>query len=274
MADIDSFLKTIGQIESSSGKNTNHPIIETGIQKGDRAIGTYALMPNTVDEIITRAKNENKSSEEMDNILNMSPEEKKAYIEANPEIEKALATNLAGYVLNKQGGDTEKAAYSWLHGHNLSPDRIENKDYSNDPYVQKFAKLSGSLRSPAMSQKSKENLPFDMGGTPEGDKLVGYLGGSSPKDVVDMNSFQRASLKDTLSRSPDEISLSSMNTPEKQPEINNGFDKLLSSLAPSNKPAPMLPVPLPVAPVNQKLNIKTPTIQEVLNNIKNRSVVK
>ena len=66
----------------------------------------------------------------------------KVYIEKNPDIEEKLARSLASHVLQRQDGDEEKAAYSWLYGHNLSPRKIEKMDYQDEPYVKKYKKLN------------------------------------------------------------------------------------------------------------------------------------
>lgn len=142
--DVDDFLNNISQIESSGGKNFNHKTIQSGIQKGTTAIGRYGLMPNTVDEAIVRAKNSGDDDGSLDDILGMDADTKKSFLEGNPDIEHKIARSLASTVLNKQAGDTEKAAYAWNHGSNLSPDSIDDRDYSNDDYVKKFKKVTGS----------------------------------------------------------------------------------------------------------------------------------
>ena len=135
---IDDFLDSIGQVESGGGENFNHKLITSGMHKGHRAIGTYGLMPNTVDEVIQRSKASPNYDPDLDRVLDMDPVEKKQYIENNPNVEKKIARTLASYVLNRQGGDQEKAAYAWNQGHNLTPDKIASTDYKNSDYVKKF----------------------------------------------------------------------------------------------------------------------------------------
>ena len=149
---IKQFLEKIAELESSSGKNLEHKTMQSGIHKGTSAIGRYGMMPNTVDEVIRRATRTGDPSVEMQKLSAMSPDEKKLYLQQNPELENQLAESLAGHVLEKQGGDEEKAAYSWLYGHNLSPEKVQERDYSNSPYVQRFR----NLRKPAFDKIKKK----------------------------------------------------------------------------------------------------------------------
>lgn len=144
-AKIDNFLETIAMIESSGGKNFNHPEIKSGIHKGHSAAGRWGLMPNSMQEIYNRARRQGAASPEMSKAVKMKPDEMKAYVEQNPSVEKEFASYLARYVLDRQKGDEEKAAASWFWGHNLSPQTIEKRDYLNDDYVQKYRKYKKLL---------------------------------------------------------------------------------------------------------------------------------
>lgn len=123
----DDFLKAISQIESSGGKNTNHPISNAPLQAGQKAIGQYGLMPNTVDEMMKRSGTRGPAS-----VMPGSP------------AEQQIANQLADRVLNRFQ-DPDMAAYAWHSGHNLTPEQVQQRDYLNDPYVQKFQKIRKSL---------------------------------------------------------------------------------------------------------------------------------
>jgi hypothetical protein len=127
-------------IESSGGKNFNHREIESGIHKGHRAAGRYGLMPNTMQEIVNRRIAA--GNDDLKYLLKKSPNQLKKYVESNPEVEGTLARDLGERALERQGGDPEKAAYSWMYGHNLTPDKITERGYEEDPYVQKFRNYS------------------------------------------------------------------------------------------------------------------------------------
>ncbi len=143
--ELDDFLKVIGQIESSGGKNFNHDEIKSGIHEGHRAAGTYGLMPNTIDEVLNRMRLSGQLDSDLEKIRDMTPDEKKELVESNPELEQRLARSLADRVLTRQGNDEEKAAYSWFQGHNLSPERIEEENYKDHDYVKKYAKYKNKF---------------------------------------------------------------------------------------------------------------------------------
>lgn len=139
--DVNSFLNTIQQIESSGGKNFNHPTMETGLQAGDTAMGRYGLMPNTVREIANRARMQGSLDPDMKRVAGMADSQAmKAEIEAHPEIEQRFAETLAKHLLNKFPNEQE-AAFSWNQGHNLTPEAVEKRKYQENPYVQKFNRL-------------------------------------------------------------------------------------------------------------------------------------
>lgn len=136
---VQQFLSRIGQLESSDGQNFNHTSIQNGIQAGTTAMGTYGLMPNTVQEIAHRAP-----SSVISPIAALPPDQMKEAIESNPEVEQQIAHQLAQHVLRRQDND-EKAAYAWHMGHNLSPEQVQQRDYLNDPYVRRYQKIKNSL---------------------------------------------------------------------------------------------------------------------------------
>lgn len=140
---IQSFLKTISMIESSGGKNTNHPTIQSGMHKGHAAAGQYGLMPNTVQEVVGRMEREGYRFPQMPQ--DRSPASIKQSVESNPNKEQRIAEYLAKQVLERQKGDEEKAAYSWFQGHNLTPEQIAAKNYEDHDYVQKFKNLKNIL---------------------------------------------------------------------------------------------------------------------------------
>lgn len=142
---LDRFLKIIGMIESSGGKYFGHSPMTTGIQAGTTAIGTYGLMPRTIREV-ARRRGEALTPEELA-VSRLGPAEMKAKMEAEPGLgsERAYAEQLANYVLEKQQGDPEKAAYAWFKGHNLPPKEVEKRGYEEHPYVQKYKKFREEL---------------------------------------------------------------------------------------------------------------------------------
>lgn len=136
----EEFLDLISQIESSGGTNTNHPVMEDGIHAGQAAIGRFGLMPNTIKELVKRAELNGVATDPMRQIASQDPQQMKAQVEQNPDLEFQMADQLARRVLNKFG-DPEKAAYSWNQGTNLKPEQVEQRKYQDSDYVQRFRKL-------------------------------------------------------------------------------------------------------------------------------------
>lgn len=265
--DVDGFLSTISKIESNGGTNFNHQPITSGPQKGQTAIGTYGLLPNTVDEVATRS-----GDKSLKPLLDMSGDEKKSFLESNPQIENKVARTLASYVLNRQGGDEQKAAYSWLNGHNLTPDQITQRDYQSSPYVQKYQKLSGQSQNKAPKQLSQlaSNVPDDTSPItlPEADtsKLAGYLSGSNASDAEPAEDPSTMAVKDLYTKQQDDLSAAlakkykspTMEPIEETPVAQPALPKLKLMLG-SNPQS-----------INTTMNQQThtPTIGELIENLK------
>jgi hypothetical protein len=132
-------------IESSGGKNFDHKELQSGIHKGQRAIGRYGLMPNTVNETLTRMKHSGTLSDDLAPYRGMDPADMKNALEVDSDSERAIAESLANRVLERQQGDTEKSAYGWFNGHNLSPESIEERGYKDTDYVNKYNKFKKQL---------------------------------------------------------------------------------------------------------------------------------
>lgn len=154
--ELENFLEKIGFIESSSGRNIKHKLIKTGVQKGTRAIGTWGLMPNTVKELIERKKID-KSADNQDLFLDsLDTPQLYSFISSNPQVEKKYAKQLAQYVLERAGGNAEKAAYMWNMGHNLSPNKITANELNSSDYVKKFRRLGGGAPSRATASSTAD----------------------------------------------------------------------------------------------------------------------
>lgn len=135
----ESFLNAISQLESSGGKNIDHPVIESGPQAGQKAVGRFGLLPNTISELNNRARLANELTPEMQ-IAGRNP----ASLQTNPNLEQVYVNRLAEHILGNIN-DPEMAAYAWNSGHNLTPEKIKQRDYKNDPYVKKFSKIWKTL---------------------------------------------------------------------------------------------------------------------------------
>ncbi len=119
--DIQRFLHYISQLESSGGKDTKHKTVQSGLLKGETAVGPHALMPSTKTELLNRypaSLNEESSPEEFDK-------------------------KLAEHVLSRTGGDETAAAGLWRHGHNKTSDKFE--DLRDTKYAQAYDKMRSQI---------------------------------------------------------------------------------------------------------------------------------
>lgn len=136
--DRDEFKRRISGVESGFGQNLNHPLVESGIHAGDRAIGEYALMPNTIQEFANRMGDEQ--------IAQLPKEQYQDYFKSHPDEYNKIANYGLDYVFDKFQHDPEKAAFAWNQGHNLSPERITPQKLERSPYIRKFRSISTKLK--------------------------------------------------------------------------------------------------------------------------------
>lgn len=103
-------LDKIAQLESSGGIDTNHKLVTSGTQAGERAIGNYGLMPNTLEEIKNRYPS--------DLTEDMSKEELAQKAKDDPEFAHQMAATLVSHLKDKRGLTDEETAAAWEQGHN------------------------------------------------------------------------------------------------------------------------------------------------------------
>jgi hypothetical protein len=124
----DAFLWSIMQLESSGGKHLGH--------HSGNVIGRWGIKKPTINEMLERA---GKNLPQHLNVLrNMDHTQTAAYFKQNPQAEVDVARMIANHVLKRQKGDTQKASYAWLHGHNLQPHDIPSGALQSSEYVRKF----------------------------------------------------------------------------------------------------------------------------------------
>lgn len=143
---VKDFLDKISQLESSGGKNTDHPMITSGPQQGQQAIGNYGILPNTVRELINRQKLHGQMTQPLQDLNAMPDEDMRHRLEQDPDLQEQLAHQLANKVTQDQMGDEDKAAYSWKMGHNLKPDNISQEQLDKNDYVQKYRRLQNLIQ--------------------------------------------------------------------------------------------------------------------------------
>jgi Domain of unknown function (DUF6321)/Protein of unknown function (DUF5661) len=142
------FLWNIAQLESTGGENTDHAIITDpdSPHYGTKAIGNFALMPNTIKEFVNRYRLDGGTDPRILKIAKMNARagEINKYIEQNPDIEFKVAGNAAKHVIQKFGY-TPQAAYAWKYGHNKTPESVKSPEEQAKmkaaSYVSEFKQL-------------------------------------------------------------------------------------------------------------------------------------
>lgn len=142
---LQQFLEKIKQLESSGGTNTDHEVLQNGIHKGQSAYGSYGLMPNTVQELVNRARMSGQMPDQYKDLNNKNPDQIKQVLDLHPELQDRLAGDLGRRLLDKTGGDEDKAAYGWKMGHNLPSDSITPEKLDKNEYIKRFRSLKRGL---------------------------------------------------------------------------------------------------------------------------------
>ena len=87
----DRFLWNIMQIESSGGRNTEHPEISGGAFKGQHAMGRWGLLVPTVKDLVQMKIKNGDAPNEIAAMINRNPDQIKTIIAKRPHIELELA---------------------------------------------------------------------------------------------------------------------------------------------------------------------------------------
>lgn len=108
------FLVSIQGVESNNATMLNHQIITRfGIQQGQRAIGRFAMLPNTI-----RTMSRNPASIER--------------YQTDSNYELKLAMKYAIRILRAANGCPQVASILWLHGPNYTP---KARDFNTPRYL-------------------------------------------------------------------------------------------------------------------------------------------
>jgi hypothetical protein len=146
--EVDPFLETVSEVESSNGKNTKHRILQDGIHKGNSAIGQYGIMPNTAKDAAKKIGNlqtdigrylQKVDLPKIRELAGLKPDQIKEKLK-DPSIEQKLARILALEAKLKQRGDEERMGYNWNQGNNKTFEGVSDEEVQASPYVQKFKK--------------------------------------------------------------------------------------------------------------------------------------
>lgn len=142
----EDFLKLISQLESSGGKQLNHPVASKGISTGEHAVGQYGLMPQTAYEVLHPS---NPSKVQIDPSLwqynDLDKNQLAKEISKNPELEHSIAEQYGQRILNRAQSPAA-ASQMWLQG---ASQPISNDELQNSARVQKFQRLRNALQDPS-----------------------------------------------------------------------------------------------------------------------------
>lgn len=126
---VQEFLKKIAALESSSGKNMNHPEMKSGMHSGTSAVGEYGLMPVTAKDLDKQY--------DINQLQDLDNTEVQERLKNDPELRQRIAETLASQLLNKVPQET--AAHMWEYGHNKVPSK---EKLEQSPRVRKFRVLN------------------------------------------------------------------------------------------------------------------------------------
>lgn len=151
-----SFLSKIRQIESSKGQDLDHVPMDSGIHKGQAAIGEYGLMPNTIRELAARLRRKDpklqldpsfEGDPEIQQFEHPSDENATTDVDlssayaSSPELQLRTARYLDRLLETRAGGDPDKMAYGYNMGHNQDLANLAPETIQASPYVGKFQSL-------------------------------------------------------------------------------------------------------------------------------------
>lgn len=148
---MDKFLAPISFLESSGGKNMSHSTVQGGLHAGDSALGKFALMPKTVQNVASMLTHKgsvlrNKlgpayQDPEVAAFRTMPEDQISTKLKNNMPLQRRIARYLATHLDAIHGGDPYRSAYGWRFGSNKPSHSINQKDLDDSGYVKKFKTL-------------------------------------------------------------------------------------------------------------------------------------
>lgn len=123
-------IEAISWIESTNGRNLEHPLVTRGIHKNTRAGGRFGLMPLTVKDLI---QSNPRLLSQYGNWLYASNDSLTAELNRNRRMDQEIA--LVFWKSLRKKASAKKAACQWYRGPYAPCDQLDT-----DPYVLKFAK--------------------------------------------------------------------------------------------------------------------------------------
>lgn len=138
-------LSSIMDVESSGGKNTNHKAMpkDHKLHMGERAYGSYGLMPLVIRETIKKNPTLNAHAAAQHLIGDKMHE----YMRKNPTLEKQVAEAHYDRLAKQFGDNPQKIGYAWLNGVAGTYKALkEKRPLDKHFYVKKILKAYGTKK--------------------------------------------------------------------------------------------------------------------------------
>jgi 8-oxo-dGTP pyrophosphatase MutT (NUDIX family) len=130
--DHGKMLRTIAQVESNNGANTNHPVASNG----EMAFGKYGLMPNTIKDTIKGHKD---LAAKHGKALALTGQQLQNYMHDNKGLEDQIADRHLSHMEHVLGKNPEHLGFGWLNGiSGTLKARKNNQDIKNHWHVKKI----------------------------------------------------------------------------------------------------------------------------------------
>jgi len=162
---IKAMLEAIKSVESSGGKNIDHPVIDTGVNAGSRAVGQYALTPNTIREMLNRYPDlpyqdlKEKENPDIEKAV-LQDRDTPPLIRREPaSMEDNVASKMADYAINRQHGYMPAAIGSWNAGHNTDPEKMTDM-LDKEQYLQDYVNKAMPVYEDKMKEGDEDDKPF------------------------------------------------------------------------------------------------------------------
>lgn len=130
--DHQKMLQAIAQVESGNGLNTHHAEGGGKIHGGEHAYGNYAVMPETVREIVAAHKD---LRAKHNKVLALKGEQLHRYLDDNKGLDKEIAHRYLTHIEHVLGPNPDHISYAWLNGiQGAKKARNKGKDLSKHWY--------------------------------------------------------------------------------------------------------------------------------------------
>jgi len=135
--DSKKMLNAISSVESSNGKNTNHRPVNGAIHRGESAIGSYGLMPETIRETIHMNPD---LKTKYGKGVGLRGDDMRRYVQDNPGLEQTIAQKHLARLEHHFGQNPQTLGFAWNQGiSGAYKAQKAKKNFSDNEYVKKIS---------------------------------------------------------------------------------------------------------------------------------------